>query len=169
MKLCRLVPTAAKAARELRRTSRTFRADARAGFTLIEMMAVLVIIALIAGLTASYLPGTGKSRLKAITLDTADLLRRERIGAVLSGQKRMVYFDAGDRRLIGQSGRMVEIPRDVALDVLSSDAAGADSRTLVRFDADGASTGAALKLSREGVAYEVQVSWYTGAVKIIAP
>ena len=149
--------------------SQTLQSDRRAGFTLIEMMAVLVIIALIAGLVAQMLPGTGVSRLKAITLDTADLMRRERLAAVLTGHQHKVMLDENQRRIVGESGRIVTIPRDVVLDVLGSDQAGNDRSAIVRFDADGASSGAALKLSREGVAYEVRVNWYTGAVDIVVP
>lgn len=146
--------------------SQTLPNSRKAGFTLIEMMAVIAIVALIAGLVASRLPGTGVARLKALTLDTADLLRRERLGAVLSGRSRQVFLDNQTRRLVGEGGRSVAIPGDVVLNVLGSDQAGA---AVVRFDADGASSGAALKLSREGVAYEILVNWYTGAIKIVAP
>jgi general secretion pathway protein H len=159
----------ARAALARRRTFRTWSRERRAGFTLIEVLAVMAIVALVAGLAITMIPGTGRAQLKALTLDTAALMRRERLGAILTGRDRQVFIDGEHRRLIGDGGSTIAIPRDVVLDILGSDQAGSDRRSIVRFHADGASSGAVLKLSREGVAYEVRVNWYTGAVKIVAP
>ena len=40
-----------------------------------------LIIALVASLAVTIMPGTGRGRLKALTLEIAALLRRERLGA----------------------------------------------------------------------------------------
>src|SRR5262245_15730692 len=55
-----------------------------AGFTLLEMVAVMLIVALVAGLVVTLTPGSGRAQLKSTALDTAALLRRERQGAVLT-------------------------------------------------------------------------------------
>jgi len=54
-------------------------ADRRSGFTLIEVVAVMLIIALVASLAVTKIPGTGRGRLQAVALETAALLRRERL------------------------------------------------------------------------------------------
>ena len=54
---------------------RTPATDRRAGFSLIEVVAVMLIIALVASLAVTTMPGTGRGRLKALTLETAALLR----------------------------------------------------------------------------------------------
>jgi prepilin-type N-terminal cleavage/methylation domain-containing protein len=58
---------------------RTPNTDRRAGFTLIEVVAVMLIIAMVASLAVTLTSGTGRGRLKALALDTAALLRRERL------------------------------------------------------------------------------------------
>lgn len=141
-------------------------ADRRAGFTLIEVVAVMLIIALVASLAVTMMPNTGRGGLKALTLEAAALLRRERLGAVLTGRDRQVSLDGERRILVGDGGDVLAIPRDVAVDILGIDALWSGRQAVVRFTPDGASTGAVLKLSRENAEYEIRVNWYTGGVAI---
>jgi general secretion pathway protein H len=138
----------------------------RAGFTLIEVVAVMAIIAVVASLSVTMMSGTGRGRLKALTLEAAALLRRERLGAVMTGRERQVSLDGEARVLVGDGGDVVAIPPDVALDILGIDALWSGRQAVVRFLPDGASTGAVLKLSREKAEYEIRVNWYTGGVAI---
>ena len=142
--------------------------ERQAGFTLIEVMAVMLIIALVASLVVTMTPATGRAGLKAVTLQAAALMRRERVGAVLGGRVRRVSLDGGRRVLIGEGGDTVAIPRDVAVDILGADAVWSGRLAVVRFDPDGASTGAVLKLSRDRAEYEIRVNWYTGGVAIVS-
>jgi general secretion pathway protein H len=110
--------------------------------------------------------GTGRARLKALALETAALLRQERLGAVMTGRERQVSVDGEQRVLVGDGGDMVALPRDVVLDILGIDALWSERQAVVRFYPDGASTGAVLKLSREKAEYEIRVNWYTGGVAV---
>jgi general secretion pathway protein H len=140
--------------------------DRRAGFTLIEVVAIMLIIALDASIAVTLMHGTGRGQLKALALQVAALLRRERLGAVLTGRERRVSVDGELRALVGDGGNVVAIPRDVALDILGIDASWSGRQAVVRFLPDGASTGAVLKLSREKAEYELRVNWYTGGVAV---
>jgi general secretion pathway protein H len=157
---------AAKRLGLLRLPQRNPVADRRAGFTLIEIVAVMLIIALVASLAVTMTTGTGRGRLKAVALETAALLRRERLDAVMTGRERQVSVDGGQRVLVGDGGNIVAIPRDVGLDILGIDATWSGRQAVVRFLPDGASTGAVLKLSREKAEYEIRVNWYTGGVAV---
>lgn len=139
--------------------------DPRAGSTLIEMMAVMVIIAMLASLVGVMTPGTGRAKLKALTLQTASLLRRERLAAVLTGAPRQVALDAQARQLVGSSGT-IELPRDVVLDVVAVDEVWSGRQAVVRFLPDGGSSGAVLKFSWNEVRNEVDVNWYNGRVAV---
>ena len=155
--------------RTVRVVSRAFRSwnvDRAAGFTLIEVMAVMLIIVLVASLAVTMMPGTGRAGLKAVTLQAASLLRRERLGAILTGRDREVSLDSKRRILVGDGGDIVALPRDVTLDILGIDALWSGRQAVVRFHPDGASTGAVLKLSREKAEYEIRVNWYTGGVAV---
>jgi general secretion pathway protein H len=160
---------AAKAERAPPRMSRTSsaEAEAEAGFTLIEMMAVMLIIAVIASLVLPMTHGTGRSQLQALALETATLIRSERVGAVLTGRVRRVAIDGERRLLIGDGGRRVSIPDDVTLDLLGVQEPWVGRRLIVRFDADGSSSGTVVRLRRGGSAYEIRVNWYTGGVTVV--
>jgi len=144
------------------------RPEPKAGFTLIEMMAVMLIIALVASLATMMVPGTGRAGLKTVVMQTAALFRRERLAAILTRTDRHVTLDGERRELIGDGGGDVSIPRDVVLDVLGEDAASSGRLAVVAFHADGGSSGAVLRFSRERTQYEIRVNWYTGAVSIDA-
>ena len=139
--------------------------DPRAGSTLIEMMAVMLIIAMLASLVGVVTPGTGRAKLKALTLQTAALLRRERLAAVLGGASRQVSLDAEARQLVGTS-ETIAIPRDVVLDIVGVDETWSGRQAVVRFEPDGASSGAVLKFSWNEVRNEVDVNWYNGRVAV---
>ena len=145
---------------------RSWNVDREAGFTLIEVMAVMLIIALVASLAVTNMPGTGRAGLRALTLQTASLLRRERLGAILTGRDREVSLDGERRVLVGDGGDIVALPRDITLDILGVDALWSGRQAVVRFHPDGASTGAVVKLSREKAEYEIRVNWYTGGIAI---
>jgi general secretion pathway protein H len=139
----------------------------KSGFTLIEVMAVMLIIALVASLVAVMTPGTGRAKLKALTLEIAALLRRERLAAILTRHDRQVSLDGERRMLVGDGGGVIAVPPDVVVDVLGANELWGGRLAVVRFHPDGASSGAVLRLSREGAQYEVRVNWYTGGVAII--
>src|SRR5262245_47786124 len=138
--------TAARAALAMRPIFPASRSDrcsgACAGFTLLEMVAVMLIVALVAGLVVTLTPGSGRAQLKSTALDAASLMRRERQGAVLTGHVRAVSLDPERRVLVGDGGRTVAIPRDIVLDVMGADAAWSGQRGVVRFESDGGSSGA---------------------------
>ena len=145
---------------------RSWNVDRGSGFTLIEVIAVMLIIALVASLAVTNMPGTGRAGLRALTLQTASLLRRERLGAILTGRDREVSLDGERRVLVGDGGDIVALPRDITLDILGVDALWSGRQAVVRFHPDGASTGAVMKLSREKAEYEIRVNWYTGGIAI---
>ena len=143
--------------------------DPRSGFTLLEVVAVMVIVAMVASLTVAALHGTGRASLKAVVMDTAALMRRERMDAILGSQVRRVSLDGDRRILIGDDGQSVAIPRDVVLNLLGPDTLWSGRLAVVSFDPDGASTGAVLRFSREKAEYEVRVNWYTGGISVLVP
>jgi general secretion pathway protein H len=145
------------------------RAEEQAGFTLLEVVAVMLIIALVSALAVTTMRGTGRAELYALTLQTAALLRRERLGAILTGRARHVSLDGNERVLFGDGGGQIRIPRDVVFDILGSDVVRSGRLAVVRFQPDGASTGTVLRLSREQATYEVSVNWYTGSVAVRQP
>jgi general secretion pathway protein H len=156
-----------KAGQVAQPTSQMWSVNRNSGFTLIEVVAVMLIIALVAALVTTITPGTGRGKLKALTLEIAALLRRERLSAVLTGHERHVSLDGERRVLVGDGGGTVAVPPDVVVNVLGTNELWSGRVAVVRFYPDGASSGAVLKVAREGAEYEVRVNWYTGSVAIV--
>lgn len=129
----------------------------------------MLIIALVSSLVVAMVPGTGRAQLETVTLRAAALLRRERVGAMLTGRERRVALDGAQRRLVGDGGETVAIPGDVVLDVLGADQTWTGRLAVVSFHPDGASSGGVLRLSRDKAQYEIRVNWYTGGVVVVAP
>jgi general secretion pathway protein H len=127
-------------------------------------MAVMLIVSMLAALVVTMVPGTGRGKLRAMALQTAALLRRERFAALMSGQSRRISLDASARMLISDGGGVIMIPSDVVLDVVGVDELWSGRQTVVRFGPDGASTGAVLTFSWEGARDDVKVDWYDGSV-----
>jgi general secretion pathway protein H len=126
-------------------------------------MAVMAIVALLASLAIGMSRGTGRGQLKALALETADLLRRQRLSAVLTGSRRQVFIDGGGRTLFGDGRKTVKLPEDVVLDVLGAGSERSGERAIVRFEPDGSS----FRVSRDGFGYEIRVNWFTGGVTIL--
>jgi general secretion pathway protein H len=148
--------------------SQTSSAEAEQGFTLIETMAVMMIVALIASVAVTMMKGTGRGELKALALATADLLRRERLGATLTGREREVFIDGESRTIRGEGRKAVTIPKDVTFELIGTDPSPS-RRRVVRFEPDGSSSGAAMQVRRDQLAYEIRVNWYTGGISIGEP
>ena len=137
------------------------------GFTLLELMVVLAILALA---TLLALPA-GTAVLQRTSLDTAardlgDDLVRARALAIERQDETVLRLDAAGRRWQVGDGPVRDASAavdglDLALPEAGRDAAGVPA---VRFFAEGASTGGRLVLRRGGRRETVTVDWLTGRV-----
>ena len=134
------------------------------GFTLVELMVVMVIIALIMGLVATSLSRSisgAESRVAARKLMVA--LRYTRIQAILKKAESVFMVDTDARTYQAAGRKLVELPEgmDVILTTarseLTSEATGG-----IRFFPDGGSTGGHVDLIVNGREYRVDVAWLTG-------
>src|SRR5947208_2813965 len=111
-------PTEQREERALARTSRT--GNAEAGFTLLEMVCVLAIVAILAAIVIPALPlGTSRARLESYAIDTAAMLKADRNAAIRSRTPIATAVDAPMRVIrSGATGRVIRVPDDVAFDAL---------------------------------------------------
>ena len=160
-----------------RRTSRAGSADdgssddgLAAGFTLLEVVCVLAIVAILAAILLPIVPrGTSRARLESYAIETAAMLKVDRNIAMRNRVQVATVVDAPARLIrSGATGRVVRIPDDVAFDALlaarcNQRAAGAT----INFFASGMSCGGAIALTRLGTGYEIRVNWLTGGVEVV--
>jgi general secretion pathway protein H len=142
----------------------------QAGFTLLEVVCVLAIVATLAALALPAMPfGTSRQRLQAYALETAALLKADRNAAMRRQEAVASRVDAGGRIIrSGASGRVVRVPKDVAMRaILPQSCAERAAASTIRFFPSGMSCGGTLRLARNGAGYEVRVNWLTGGVDVV--
>jgi general secretion pathway protein H len=141
------------------------------GFTLLEMVCVLAIIALLAAVLLPFIPRqTSRSRLQAYALQAATLLKADRNAAIDRNATVATLVDASNRVIhSGSSRAMVRIPDDVRFDaLLPQNCRRQAALSTIRFFGNGSSCGGSIALTRFDAGYEVRVNWLTGRVEIVS-
>jgi general secretion pathway protein H len=141
------------------------------GFTLLEMVCVLAVIALLAAVLLPFIPHeTSRARLEAYALQAATLLKADRDSAINRNVSIATLVDAGGRAIrSGASTSAIRIPDDVRFDaVLPQTCRRQAALSTIRFFANGTSCGGTIMLTRLGAGYEVRVNWLTGRVEIVS-
>jgi general secretion pathway protein H len=137
------------------------------GFTLIEMLAVIVLLAIGATLTAVSLHGRSRGQLQAAAQGMAAGLRDTRTRAMATGEPQWFTLDlrAHSFTVPGRSPR--GLPADATLRATS--AATADSQpgiARIGYFPDGSSSGGHIILSARQRVLRVDVDWLTGAATV---
>jgi general secretion pathway protein H len=139
------------------------------GFTLLEMVCVLAIIALLAAVLLPFIPHeTSRSRLQAYALQIAALLKTDRNAAIRRQISVATLVDAEARAIrSGTSRALVVLPNDVRFDALLPETCRRQAAlSTISFFANGTSCGGAISLTRFDVGYEIRVNWLTGRIEV---
>lgn len=138
------------------------------GVSLLEMLLVVALIAAASVLAAAaFSGGVGGMQLRGSAKEIAAQLRYTRTQAITSGEPQKFVIDPQAHTWQAPNGRHGEIPPDLrivfigARQVQPSRGEGA-----VLFFADGASTGGRVQVSLKRAAWNIDVAWLTGQVKL---
>ncbi len=145
--------------------------DGQRGFTLLEMVCVIALIAMIAAVLLPFLPRqTSRARLQAYALEAATLLQDDRNAAIARRTEVATLVDAPSRAIrSGASGQILHIPADVRFDaLLPQSCRRRPVLSSIDFFADGMSCGGAITLARLDTSYQIRVNWLTGRVEIVS-
>lgn len=137
------------------------------GFTLIEMIVVLVIIGLALALIMPNLGrGIGRYTLAATAHDVAAALRLARDQAITRNRP-IQFFAEADTFGSGEDGQRRHVPRGITLTVFDGMQTHSGKHTdAVQFFPDGSSSGGTINLIAEAARYAVLVDWVNGNVSI---
>jgi general secretion pathway protein H len=160
--------TGRKAERARPPTSSAGRAEG--GFTLLEVVCVVAIIALVAAIILPAIPrSTSYARLEAYAIETATLLKQDRYAAIRKRTRVATEISATARTIrSGVTGRTVRLPDDIAVEALL--AKRCDQRPAGRsidFFASGRSCGGTIELTRLGKGFQIRVNWLTGGIELV--
>jgi general secretion pathway protein H len=139
-----------------------------AGFTLIEMLVVLAILALGAALALPALrPPPDDLRLEAAARTVASALRLSRTWAIAANADVVLTIDA-DRRLLESSAvSATRIDPEISVDmILAAPERRGRSAGAIRFFADGTSSGGDIVLTLGARRARILVNWLTGQARL---
>lgn len=141
------------------------------GFTLIEILAVIALIALAMTLVAVTVgDGLTGARVKAASRDLMAALRYTRGQAIVTRESQALAIDVEKRRYRAPGKKWVELPKrmDMQLETARSEMED-DNTGRIRFFPDGASTGGNIELMLGEVVWRIEINWLTGEVVVIEP
>lgn len=138
------------------------------GFTLIEVLVVLVLLAVLAGTVAFNMSGSLKaSKIRAASKDLVAALRYTRSQAVMKHKEQRLMINVKDKSYTAPGKPKVVLPEGMELKVFaaeseipSEDAAG------FRFFSDGSSTGGRVTLIYDERFWRINVAWLTGEIRL---
>ncbi len=138
------------------------------GFTLIEMLAVIVLIAIAVTLTAVSLHGRARGELDAAAQGIAAGLRDTRTRAMATGKAQWFTLDLRRHTYTTPGRDPRSLPAQATLDVTAAKVGDAQPGIArIGYFPDGSSSGGHVVLSEPHIALRVNVDWLTGAVTVM--
>ncbi len=138
-----------------------------AGFTLIDMLVVLSIVALALALVV---PAISKSMVESVhdvARDVQISLRQTRAKAVSGQQSRLFWVNTQDNSYVNHKGKTKSFSSVISMRVKVATTEIDGAKAGVRFFPDGSSTGGQLTVYDAGAAVSVNIDWLTGRVSVI--
>ena len=139
------------------------------GFTLLEMLAVILLIGIAAAAVAfSVNQGLASARINAASAELAGALRAARAQAIVRGQTQNFDVDTRADSYRGVKPHDVHLPKGLRLSITSAKEDQPNDHTgRIRFFPDGSSTGGRITLQSGRRQWHVNVSWLTGDVRVV--
>jgi general secretion pathway protein H len=136
---------------------------ADSGFTLIEMIIVLVVLSLVAGLVIARGPSRSPTvEVRSAATQVLQGMRAARAQALAAGQTQAFTVDATQHAYRIGRGTPQPLPKRVGLDM---EVAGKPARA-IDFLPDGSSTGGTVLLTGTTRRMTVSVDWLSGRIRV---
>ena len=137
-------------------------ANPQRGFTLLEMLVVIVLISIAAGLVGFGLQqGLKAARERQAVGQIVDALRSTRARAIVSGHTARTEFDLHALSFQAPGRPLKHWPADLQVTLHTAEQAG----SAVAFYPDGSSTGGNLLLANGTRRWRIDIGWLTGSVQ----
>ena len=144
-----------------------YKASSR-GFTLVELMFVMVIIALMMGLVATSMSSSiSSAEARAASRKLVASLRYTRTRAILDKSEQVLLVDIENRSYQAPGRKQIKLPEGVDLTITTARSElTSESVAGIRFFPDGGSTGGHIELIVNGREYRINVAWLTGETSL---
>jgi len=138
------------------------------GFTLVELIVVLVIMGLVLALVGTSISRSiSGAEMRTAARKVAANLRYTRTQAILKKSEQVFIVDSEAKTYQAPERELVELPEEmrVALTTARSELTGENAGG-IRFYPDGGSTGGWVELESDNRIYKVSVAWLTGETSV---
>ncbi len=139
-----------------------------AGFTLLELIVVLAIVALgYSAVAVNFSSGNDAMALKAAARDLTSGLRYVRSQAMLSHETATLDFNLSNNSysLTGQD-KIYTLPENIDVTINTAKEELHDGVAKLRFFPDGSSIGGRIRLEKKSHVQEININWLTGHVTL---
>lgn len=134
------------------------------GFTLFEMLAVIVLLAIAATIVVRSMGmSLSGSKTELIANQLQQSLRRAQLASLASGKVTMVRFDMNRRIFSAGNAKFVRWPESVSLHLTSAKQLG----SAIAFYPDGTSSGGHVQVIGAHRSYRLNIDWLTSAVRMV--
>ena len=141
------------------------------GFTMIEMIVVIVLIGIVASVVAfSFARSLSSARIQAASRDLVAALRYTRGQAIVKGEQKVLMLDLEKNAYQAPGKGEIALPKDMVMRLttaqkeLTSENAGG-----IRFFPDGSSTGGNIAVVLGEREWRINVGWLTGEITLDKP
>jgi len=148
--------------------SRPFARKRANGFTLIELMAVILLIAIaMTIISVSFSKSLQAAKIRGASRDLVAALRYTRGQAIVKGQSQALVLDLDKNTYTAPGKSAKELPKGMALRLTTADIeqTGANSGG-IRFFPDGSSTGGHISVLQGQREWRINVAWLTGDIEL---
>ena len=140
------------------------------GFTLIEIMVVLIIVGLVLSLIVSHGPMRSRNlEARAAARDISQTLRAGRAAAIASNRPVVFRLDPARHIFDMTGGKVGQLPKWLSVSAPAGQALPRRSSVVaIRFAPDGSSSGGGIELGDSRLRISIGVDWLTGRVNVDA-
>jgi general secretion pathway protein H len=143
------------------------RTSPKKGFTLLEVLVVIMIIAIMTAITGVYFRGKQGTDLDSIGRILVADLRYVRSKALVGSADSALTFDVASRKYFSRDATIDRsLPQEISIAVTVDEHDIDGTRGRIVFYPDGSSSGGKIRLSKNGRQLEVITSWLNGYVTL---
>jgi general secretion pathway protein H len=137
------------------------------GFTLVEMLVVLGILATVIAISIPYSLGSrDRTDVHTAAAIVASALREAKSMSAARNVEMQVILEVDTARIANANGKISPLGNDLDISALSARSALLAPKASFAFFPDGGSSGGRIVIAKGGVAREIAVNWLTGAVVV---